>query len=239
MAKRLTFGVTNNMSKYEACAFGLTTLIALRAKNVEVFGDSMLVIRQMQGEWELKEERLKPYLFYLRSLVQTIPDCKFQHLPREENQMADALATLAATWENPEKLVMRPLVLTTASKPVYEIGRILEVEVDDGKPWYYDVQRYLENAELPEEARKKDRIIIQKLASQYVSLKGEIYKRQGNGIQLKCLRKEEAHKIMEEVHAGVCGPHMNGLNLSRKIVRQGFLLVNHRSRLREAGKTLS
>ena len=93
----------------------------------------------MQGEWELKEERLKPYLFHLRSLAQTIPDCKFQHLPREENQMADALTTLAATWENPEKLVMRPIVLTTASKPVYEIGRILEVEVDDGKPWYHDI----------------------------------------------------------------------------------------------------
>ena len=55
--------------------------------------------------------------------------------------MADALATLAATWENPKKLVMRPLMLTTASKPGYEIERILDVEVDDGKPWYRDIQR--------------------------------------------------------------------------------------------------
>lgn len=55
-----------------------------------------------------------------------------------------------------------------------------------------------------------------------MSLRGELYKRQANGIQLKCLRKEEAQKVMEEVHAGVCGPHMSGLNLSRKIVRQGF-----------------
>ena len=97
MAKRLTFGVTNNMAEYEACAFGLTALIALKAENVEVYGDSLLVIRQMQGEWELKEERLKPYLFHLRNLAQALPDCKFQHLSREENQMADALATLAAT----------------------------------------------------------------------------------------------------------------------------------------------
>ena len=47
MAKRLTFGVTNNMVEYEACAFGLTTLIALKAKNVEVYGDSILVVRLM------------------------------------------------------------------------------------------------------------------------------------------------------------------------------------------------
>ena len=116
----------------------------------------------------------------------------------------------------------KPLVLTIVNRPVYEIERILEVEVNDGKPWYHDIQRYLECGELPKEASRKDRVHIQKLASQYVNLKGELYKRQTNDIQLKCLRKEEAHKVMEEVHAGVCGPHMNGLNFSRKIVRQGF-----------------
>ena len=79
--------------------------------------------------------------------------------------MANALATLAATWENLEKLVMRPLVLTTASKPIYEIERIFEVEVDDGKPWYHDIQCYLEQGELPEEASRNERIAIQKLAS--------------------------------------------------------------------------
>ena len=135
---------------------------------------------------------MKPYLFHLRELAQAIPNCKFQHLPREENQMADALATLAATWENPEKLVMRPLVLTTANKPIYEIEKVLEVEIDDGKPWYHDIQRYLEHREFPEGAGRKDRLAIQKLASQYVILKGELYKRQANDIQLKCLRKEEA-----------------------------------------------
>ena len=45
MAKRLTFRVTNNMAEYEACAFGLTALIALKVESVEVNGDSMLVIR--------------------------------------------------------------------------------------------------------------------------------------------------------------------------------------------------
>ena len=119
-------------------------------------------------------------------------------------------------------LVMRPLVLTTANRPIYETEKVLEVEIDDGKPWYHDIRRYLEHGEFPEGAGRKDRLAIQKLASQYVILKEELYKRQANGIQLKCLRKEEAQKVMEEVHAGVCGPHMNGLNLSRKIVRQRF-----------------
>ena len=63
--------------------------------------------------------------------------------------MADTLATLTTTWENPEKLVMRPLVLTTENREklvmrplvlttvnifVYKTARVLEVEINYGKP---------------------------------------------------------------------------------------------------------
>ena len=95
----------------------------------------------------------------------------------------------------------------------------MNTELDDGKPWYYDIQNYLENGELLETADRKDRLAIQKLSSQFISVRGDVSKRQPNGIQLKCLRKEEADRIMVEVHRGVCGPHMSGLNLSRKIIR--------------------
>ena len=61
--------------------------------------------------------------------------------------MTGALATLAATWENPKKLVMRSFVLTAVSKPAYETDEISDVEVDDRKPWYHNVQRYLEHGE--------------------------------------------------------------------------------------------
>ena len=96
LAKRLMFSVTNNIAEYEACIFGLETLVALRARGVEVYGDSMLVVRQTQGEWELREDKLKPYQAHLKTLSRGIPDCSFQHMPRESNQMADALATLAS-----------------------------------------------------------------------------------------------------------------------------------------------
>ena len=46
LAKRLMFLVTNNIVEYEACIFGLETLVALRVRDVEVYGDSMVVIRQ-------------------------------------------------------------------------------------------------------------------------------------------------------------------------------------------------
>ena len=43
-----------------------------------------------------------------------------------------------------------------------------------------------------------------------------------NGIQLRYLKKDEADEVMRKIHAGVCGSHMNGIILAKKIVRQGY-----------------
>ena len=61
MAKRLEFKVTNNQAKYEACIFGLEALRSAGAKEITVYGDSMLVVKQLSNEWEVREDRLKPY----------------------------------------------------------------------------------------------------------------------------------------------------------------------------------
>ena len=51
IAKRLDFSVTNNVSKYKACIYGLEALIAMGIKRVEVLGDSKLVISHVNKEW--------------------------------------------------------------------------------------------------------------------------------------------------------------------------------------------
>ena len=61
MAKRLEFEVTNNQAEYEACIFGMEALRSAGAKEVIVYGDSMLVVKQVSKEWEVKEDRLRLY----------------------------------------------------------------------------------------------------------------------------------------------------------------------------------
>ena len=62
LSKRLTFPVTNNAAEYEACLFGLEALSKVGATDVEVYGDSTIVIRQVMGDWEIREESLHPYV---------------------------------------------------------------------------------------------------------------------------------------------------------------------------------
>ena len=85
MVKRLKFEVMNNKAEYEACIFGLKALRSVGAENVTINGDSMLVVKQASKEWKVKEDRLYSYLDYLGTISLSFDQCKFVHLPREEN----------------------------------------------------------------------------------------------------------------------------------------------------------
>ena len=58
---RLNFLATNNATKYEACIMRLQAALGLGVKELEVYGDSALIISQIQHKWKIKEERLMPY----------------------------------------------------------------------------------------------------------------------------------------------------------------------------------
>ena len=76
---------TNNIVEYEACILELETALELGIRQMEVFGDSNLVLRQIQGEWKTKDAKLRPYHTYLELLVRRFDDLRYTHLPRAQN----------------------------------------------------------------------------------------------------------------------------------------------------------
>jgi len=58
---KLHFECTNNTAKYEACILGLEAVLELKIKEIDVYEDSMLIICQVKGEWQTKEEKLRSY----------------------------------------------------------------------------------------------------------------------------------------------------------------------------------
>jgi ribonuclease HI len=58
---KLHFEFTNNTAGYEACILGLEAALELKIKKIDVYGDSMLIICQVKGEWQTKEEKLRSY----------------------------------------------------------------------------------------------------------------------------------------------------------------------------------
>ncbi|XP_070045413.1 uncharacterized protein [Nicotiana tomentosiformis] len=106
---RLHFFCTNNTSEYEACIMGLKMALDLDVHELLVMGDSDLLIRQAQGEWETRDIKLIPYRQCVQDLRKRFKSIEFRYIPRFHNELADALPTLALMLPYPGNTHIDPL----------------------------------------------------------------------------------------------------------------------------------
>ncbi|KAA3482495.1 gag/pol polyprotein [Gossypium australe] len=217
---RLDFDCTNNMAEYEACIMGIRAAMERKIRVLEVYGDSALVVYQLKGEWETRDPKLIEYQKIVLGLIEEFDNITFNYLPRDENQIADALATLASMIKINRPEDMRPIQMNILEAPAYCCN--LEDEERDDCPWYQSVLQYIKNGEYPEHATENEKRTLRRLASDYV-LDGDIlYKKRKDQVLLRCVDAVEAKRILEEVHEGICGTHANGLTMARQIMRFGY-----------------
>jgi ribonuclease HI len=86
---------TNNVAEYRALIAGLEAARAFPARAVEVRGDSMLVIKQVEGAWKVKQAHLRPLMEDVRRLLAAYEHVALVHVPREQNTDADLLVNAA------------------------------------------------------------------------------------------------------------------------------------------------
>jgi len=219
MTARLCFSCTNNIVEYEACAMGIRAAIESRVKFLNVYGDSALIVHQLKGEWETKDQNLIPYQAYIRGLMEYFNTIVFHHIPREDNQLADALATLSSMFEVDQNDELPMIKMRSHEQPVY--CHFIEEELDD-KPWYFDIKRYLQTRDYPEKASKNNKRMLRRLASSFLLNGDVLYKRNHDMVLLRCVDAKEAELILKEIHEGAFGTHMNGHAMAKKIMRGGY-----------------
>ncbi|KAE8681343.1 Detected protein of unknown function [Hibiscus syriacus] len=153
---RLNFDCTNNMAEYEAC---------------------------ICGEWETKDKKLMEYRKLILDLLEEFDEVTFHYVPREENQMADALATLASAFKVGGKSEMMSIDMQSYEYPAhcYQIE-----EVKDTKPW---------------------------MAAGYVLDREVLYKKSHNQVLLRCIDAEEAKMIMEEIYGDKINVPLHSLHV--------------------------
>lgn len=83
---------TNNVAEYEALLMGLEALIALGKKNIRVQSDSQLMVRQLNGQYRVRDAKLQLLFERARSLLRHFDRCTILHVRREANKLADKLA---------------------------------------------------------------------------------------------------------------------------------------------------
>ena len=85
---------TNNIAEYNGLLAALRWAVEHGERELHVRGDSELLIRQMRGEYRVKNAGLKPLFLDACSLVRRLDRVTFTHVRREENQDADRLSNL-------------------------------------------------------------------------------------------------------------------------------------------------
>lgn len=94
---RLGFSAMNNEAEYELLLEGMSMVQKLGGKVVNIFSDSRLVVGQVNGELEARDERMQDYLDQAKFLQSRFDSFSLLHIPRSGNTHADSLATLATS----------------------------------------------------------------------------------------------------------------------------------------------
>jgi ribonuclease HI len=99
MSSRLDFYCTNNQTEYQALLFGLIMLRSMGVKHVEAYGDSLLVVQQVAGEFQCLEGSLRACLDDCLDIIGSFAEFQIWHVPRHENQKANMLAQQASDYD--------------------------------------------------------------------------------------------------------------------------------------------
>ncbi|XP_070045766.1 uncharacterized protein [Nicotiana tomentosiformis] len=146
-----------------------------------------------------------------------------QHVPRKENQKADALAALASslTYLDLEQVticqkwvVPPPNEGESEENELEHLVAIFEIEKEE---WRQPIIDYLSYGILPENPRRRTE--IRRLALRFLYYKDTLYRRSFEGVLFRCLREDEA---FQEANFGVCGSHQYGPKIHFHIKRMGY-----------------
>jgi ribonuclease HI len=220
-ALQLLFLASNNATEYEALIHGLNIVISLGVKRLMVYGDSLVVISQINKERDCSSDSMGKYCTTVRKLEDKIEDLEFHHVERDRNTTADVLSKLGSsrTQVPPGVFVQEIPHPSISLDQTEECNTLSQLELDSDD-WRKPIIRYIKNEEEPDDKNAAERIARQ---SAHYTLIGEtLYRRGASGVLMKCILSSTGKQLLDEVHAGQCGIHAASRTLVGEVFRSGF-----------------
>jgi hypothetical protein len=179
---------------------------------LKIRSDSQLIVGQVNGEYEAKEERMAKYLKLVKNAINWFDEVTLVQVPREQNTRADALTKLASSDEATNQHIE---VQYSPSHMEEEVSPI-----DVSNSWMTPITNYLEERILPSNPVKARKLKVRSV--RFALIQRVLYKRGFSLLYLRCLDNTEAEYVMREVHEEVCGNHSGARSLVQKLVRVGY-----------------
>jgi ribonuclease HI len=219
--------VSNNEADYEALLHGLRLAASLGIKRLLVYGDSAVVINQVNKSWDRNKENMDAYCLEVRKLKNKFYGLEFHQVVRDNNVAADVLSKLGSNraqvpvgvfiHELHTPSIPEPAPSTTDPAHPPAGQEVMMIDVD----WRQPFIDYLREQKVPSDKNLADQLI--RRAKSYVLVGDKLYRRgASSGVLMKCVPREEGKGILEEIHKGVCGNHASSRTLVSKAFRRAF-----------------
>jgi len=224
----LLFKATNNAAEYEALIHGLRIAVTLGIKHLLAYGDSKVIIRQVNKDWECTKEKIDAYCQEIRKLEAKFYSLEFHHIPRDNNVAMDILSKLGS-----KRSIVPPSVFVQAlnsptvkmeeeppTKPdlVPAIGQlVLTLDTD----WRSPIIDFIKNNKIYPKGKEHEKLA--RRSNNYVVIGAELFRHSASsGTLCKCISQDEGVRLLSDIHLGICGNHAGASTLVGKAFRSGF-----------------
>ncbi|XP_048493207.1 uncharacterized protein LOC125493742 [Beta vulgaris subsp. vulgaris] len=188
---------------------------AAGALEIEAKTDSLLVVSQVNGDFECKEAFMSKYMNLIKEEVKSLKRFVLDQLPRSENHEADALSKLASSAEG---VVPRTVFWEVKAAKSIDATEVMFLSRED--EWMSPIIEY----------KKTDRLPLDPLEAKYVKARDKwfelwndtLYKKSVNRPLLKCITIKDELEVLKELHEGACASHIGGRALGEKALRTGY-----------------
>jgi ribonuclease HI len=96
---------TNNVAEYTGLLIGMNEAISQNIRELSVYGDSMLVIKQMRGEYKVTSSAMKPLFDKAKLLEKSFAKISYAHVYRDKNTRADELSNQGLIKSSGESVI--------------------------------------------------------------------------------------------------------------------------------------
>jgi ribonuclease HI len=215
---QIHYKASNNRAEYEALIHGLRIAVSLAIKRLLAFGDSKVVIEQVNKERDCIKDTMDAYHAEIRKLEGHFDGIEFQPVPRNNNIAADVLSKLGTR----RSLVPAGVFVQDLRKPSI---KLLDPDISEAVPnnqntspprdvlmsekeddWRKPFIDFILDQLVPGD--KVERESITRRSANYVVIGSDLYRKAtSTGILMKCILRSEGLQLLAKIHSGECGCH--------------------------------
>ncbi|XP_020972584.1 uncharacterized protein LOC110269230 [Arachis ipaensis] len=166
----LKYSCSNNVAEYEALILGLEILIRKRALEVQILGNSQLVLKQLLKEFKCNNQKLQKYLAKAWKLLTSFQNVSLVHIPRIHTKIANELAQIASRYKIGPETIRKLAKVRQILVPMDE-REAFYLDEWENNDWRKPIAEYLKNPSI-----QLDRKIKLK-AMNFVLMADELYKK--------------------------------------------------------------